>query len=853
MNAHNVEFRLLDSAYGLGRLNIAMTIVVVPIFAFLLTGLVPIKSLHIWGGAQMVNILVGGLAYAAWHFRKGSVQVSEFASWQKLFVVITFVGGVAWGVGPYLLISGARGAELALLIGILLTVCAVTANTMAGQPNGMFAFLLGAIAPAAWECWHVGGDAQRLLSLVLLCCLAALIITGARTAQDLRNHFKVQVMLHHSVEEAGTAREEAVATSLAKSRFLANMSHELRSPLNAVIGAAQLLKAEGGNAESQSQLVDAIQRSGKNLLGLIENILDISRIEAGELRLSLADFHLTDCVDTALATAGLAAQSKGLALACIVEPGLQPWRHGDALRLRQILLNLLGNAIKFTPTGDVTLRLSQGKGGSSHVHISVTDTGVGIGAATLPHVFEPFRQEDEGSNRRFGGSGLGLSIVRQLVLAMGGTIGVTSELGKGSCFELDMPLQAAQKIPEQPASLGIAIAYFEPHEPSALALQAQLKELGCVGKRVFDASGLRQWLMSPAAGTGQPWLLLACDHPNALSVLEGAVDLVAPDRVIGMTRGDALGNAAMANLLKLPRNIVKPVLRTELVSRLGTIRHRASAQPMTVPAEMGANAPEPVLTRVLVVEDDTLNQLIVCRLLSHGGYETMVASDGAQALALMASETFHLVLMDWQMPDMDGLEVTRRLRAGQSGSAGMVIPIVALTANAFAEDRAACLAAGMNDFLTKPVQSELLLATVKQWTSSVPREPETPVHHHPEAIKTDTRPPAFDPAVMAALPMVADGSEPHYAQELMAMFLESLGQTQREIDQALAAQDLVKLRRVVHSLKSSSATVGAMELASLAETHENSLRQGKAPVPELPRIMALAMDRLRVAVSQPAS
>ncbi len=847
----DVAYKMLAVANRLGLINATNVAIVLPIFVYLLHGVIPDQVLWWAFAAQVVNVVVAFGGYGFWFFEKHRVKPEHLSRWQALIGVVLTVGGASWAVGPCLLAPVATGLDIALGVGILLTVCAIIANTASGQPWAMTGFLLAAIGPLVVVIWHIGSDQSHLLALVLLAGFIIMVVGGFTAARDQKAQFKAQALLRQAIQEAGAARELAESTSLAKSRFLANMSHELRSPLNAVIGAAQLLKADGGDAGSQEQLVDAIQRSGKNLLGLIENILDISRIEAGEFHLSPGDFHLTDCVDTALATAALAAQTKGLALACIVEPGLQPWRYGDALRLRQILLNLLGNAIKFTPAGDITLRVQRGQT-DNVVHITLTDTGVGISAASLPIIFEPFRQADDGASRRFGGSGLGLSIVQQLVVAMGGAISVQSQLGNGTCFDIDLNLPPAKSVPEQPESLGVAIAYFEPHEPSAQALDAQLNALGCEGRRVRSADELRRWLVSRSPQDGSPWLLLACDSPQALNVLEGAVDLVEPDCVIGMTRGDAIGKETVKNLLKLPRNIVKPVLRTALVSRLGTVRRGPSAAPMTVPAELGlirsgATAAARVI-RVLVVEDDALNQLIVCRLLSHGGYETLAASDGAQALELVASQSFDLVLMDWQMPDMDGLEVTRRLRAGQSGAAGMDMPIVALTANAFAEDRAACLAAGMNDFLTKPVQAELLMNTVKRWTKRVALEPEAPVHRHPESIKSDTRPPAFDPSVIAALPMVADGTEPHYAAELMGMFLDSLAQTLEDIEKSIATKDAVKLRRVVHSLKSSSATVGAMELAALAETHENQLRQGHEAVPELPRIMSLAVARFRQAV-----
>ena len=848
----SVEFKLLAMAFDLKALNMKMTFGVLPVFGLLFHGLVPDQALILWGAALITNVAFS--TAAIWQWRRTIRQASDvdLPKWRRINVVATSIAGLSWATGWFVMLPQNQGVELALLTAILVTVCSVSSNTMASHPSSMQAFLTMALAPAAGALLLHGGKSESLLSLCLICCLLALMLIGKRSSSVLLDRLNAQDQSRRAVQEARAAREQAESTTLAKSRFLANMSHELRSPLNAVIGAAQLLKAEGADADIQSQLVDAIQRSGKNLLGLIENILDISRIEAGEMHLALADFHLPDCVDTALATAALAARAKGLSLACIVDPGVPPWRHGDALRLRQILLNLLGNAVKFTPSGDVVLRVTRGRQ-EGDVHISVTDTGVGIPAESLPYIFEPFRQADDASSRRFGGSGLGLSIVHQLVVAMGGRIEVQSQATLGTSFEVDLPLPLAVSLPAPTAPLGIPIAYFEPHEPSAQALDALFKNLGCLGQRVRTGKDLHRWLTELGEESGPPWLLLASDNPQALGVIEGAVDQVEPECVIGMTRGDALNKAAPAQTLKLPHNIVKPVLRAELVSRLGTLRRQASSRPMTMSSRLSVQGLLDPVARVLVVEDDALNQLIVCRLLGHGGYEATAANDGAQALELVASQTFDLVLMDWQMPDMDGLEVTRRMRAGEAGPLGIAIPIVALTANAFAEDRAACLAAGMNDFLTKPVQSELLLATVRQWTGLGLPQPEQPVHQHPAINRSEMRPPAFDASVMAALPMVVDGSEPQYAQELMTMFTESLTQTLADMEEAIAKHDNVKLRRLVHTLKSSSATVGAVELAALAEANEYRLRKGQEPAPELLQVMTQAVSRLRLSLPDDVS
>ncbi len=514
-------------------------------------------------------------------------------------------------------------------------------------------------------------------------------------------------------DRTGTLRlekERAEAASQAKSSFLSNMSHELRTPLNAVIGAAQLLDDQGMADERQAELVVAIRDSGTRLLGLIENILDLSRIESGALDLVPEDFNLIECVEAAVATAAVPARIKGLNMACIVAPELAEWRHGDALRLRQVLLNLLGNAIKFTAAGEVVISVQAGAQADT-VHISVRDSGIGISAHAAARIFEPFRQADSSTTRRFGGSGLGLSISRRLAHAMGGQITLCAAPTTGSQFDLELPLPPAVRCGTSAPALNHAVLYFEPHEPSARALGALLGRLGCQASRCTTSAALQAWMSGQANARDKPWLLVAVDEPQTWPLLEESLGFIDPERVIGMTHLSSHTVELARELFRVPRNVVNPVLRTALVSRFGAVaRSAAPAAPQSALAASPTRQP-----RVLVVEDDPLNQMIVCTMLANAGCQAFTANNGSEALYRVGAEAFDLVLMDWQMPDIDGLEVTRRLRAGAAGARGKSVPIVALTANAFTEDRAACLAAGMNDFLTKPVLAANLQAAVRRW------------------------------------------------------------------------------------------------------------------------------------------
>jgi len=497
--------------------------------------------------------------------------------------------------------------------------------------------------------------------------------------------------------------ERAESASRAKTSFLANMSHELRTPLNAVIGAAQLLE-QADETVDQQHLIEIVRTSGVNLLGLIENVLDVSRIEAGEWPVISEDYNLVDCLEAAVATASVAARAKGLALSCIVDPALPVWCRGDAIRLRQIVLNLLGNAVKFTLRGEVVLHVQLSKN-ADRARIAVHDTGVGIHPSKHAEIFEPFRQADEATTRRFGGTGLGLAISRRLVRAMGGDLTVTSEPGRGSefAFELDLsrPLSELPSVPP----LEHRVLFFEPQDSSAKALAALLARCGCTAKRVRSADELEACRESSStrADAGR-WVMIATDNEFGAPLLDAARQWFAPERIVVMS-------GQVVQPTPESRGLLKPVLRGALVSRLGSSSGTAAFS-ATITDERGEGS------RVLVVEDDATNQLIVSSMLRSAGHRVQVAGDGAHALDLLRQHVFDVVLMDWQMPDMDGLAVTRMIRAGAVGAYGERVPIVALTANAFAEDRTACIAAGMNDFLTKPVLVADLLGMVDRWTNA---------------------------------------------------------------------------------------------------------------------------------------
>ncbi|MBI5258256.1 MAG: CHASE2 domain-containing protein [Burkholderiales bacterium] len=637
--------------------------------------------------------------------------------------VLTAAGqlsGAEWLAASHVALAAGRVARPASLAsGVPLLVLAVAPTLLLcrrGRPAPLRDAVLAGVAALCVLALSTGALVLGQWQLPVLVPLA-MLAAGALAA--LLAQLRAD---RAAAEQLRYERAVAEAASTAKSEFLASMSHELRTPLNGVVGACQLLQDQGADEHRREELLEILRASSQHLLGLVDGVLHLARIEAGVLELVREDFNLVDAVEAVMATAAPPARSKGLQIACVFDAGLPAWRHGDVARLRQVLLNLLGNAVKFTLHGEVVLRVAPGATPAALL-LRVQDSGIGLTPEAQQRIFEPFTQADSGTTRRFGGSGLGLTISRKLVQAMGGTIAVTSTPGQGSCFSVALELPLAAQAGPEPEPLALRVAYIEPHPASAEALGMLLQRMGCQALRCDTPEALHAACAWPDERGRPAWLLVATDSPEALALLDTAVDVVEPQQVIGMSSLPWYAAESARERVRLPRSVTKPVLRSALVSRFG-VGARPSARPgdPTVPdapdapaGAAGAGVPGMAAGRVLVVEDDAVNQTIVGAMLGQAGFQVEVAADGQQALRRCAEQAFDVLLMDWQMPDMDGIEVTRRLRAGEAGPAGRRVPVVALTANAFAEDRAACLAAGMNDFLSKPVVADDLIAVVSRW------------------------------------------------------------------------------------------------------------------------------------------